>query len=385
MTEAIGGDGVLKENSPVYHIYVMRMVENIVRWGNSNHVPLPHTMSETLTKMVNYAVHISHPNGDMPLLGASLPTYNIRSTSFDPLSQLYDELAFVNSEGLEGIEPTIRSQLFEESGQVTMRSEWKSGDNFTQISHLVFDAGPYRTKHSDLDALTIIWYSSREIIVDPGVYTYESGPEHDFFRGTTAHNLVVVDGMDQIEGECSVYPSLVQGTDWTWSSASHSLSGPLQHRGVGIFGDNILLVVDYVESDSILNYNQTWHIAPDLFVRENGQMLELVESSSGTYQGSIYTISDNTIDTHLVSGSENPMQGWVSDGYEKMVPNTVIGFDTSTSDWMIATLFVMDSNSTSFSGTIGEGSAELTISTEEKSWQISVENVGTNSESLEIT
>ena len=384
MTDAIGSDGVLKENSPVYHIYVMGFVENIVRWGNSNNITLPIIMQETLDKMVNYAVHISHPNGELPLLGASLPTYNLKSTSFNPLSEIYDELAFINSDGMIGKVPSKRAQLFEDSGQVVMRSEWKSGENFSQASHLVFDAGPYRTKHSDLDALTITWYSGREIIVDPGVYTYEHGIENSYFRSTPAHNLVVVDFHNQIEGSCSVPPTLVVGEGWSWSSAAHSLSGPLQHRGIGMFGDDILLVIDYVESDHILNYNQTWHLAHDLYVAENGQVLDLVELNSNLVIGSIETISDSAIGTHLVTGSEDPFQGWVSDGYEKKLPNTVIGFDTASSNWMIATLITANTNSTSFSGTIGNGAAEITITTEGKSWQISVEDLGTTYESLTI-
>ena len=220
--------------------------------------------------------------------------------------------------------------------------------------------------------------------MDPGVYTYEHGIENSYFRSTPAHNLVVVDFHNQIEGSCSVPPTLVVGEGWSWSSAAHSLSGPLQHRGIGMFGDDILLVIDYVESDHILNYNQTWHLAPDLYVAENGQVLDLVELNSNLVIGSIETISDSAIGTHLVTGSEDPFQGWVSDGYEKKLPNTVIGFDTASSNWMIATLITANTNSTSFSGTIGNGAAEITITTEGKSWQISVEDLGTTYESLTI-
>ena len=384
MTEAIGTDGVLKENSPVYHIYVMRFIENIVRWSQKNHIILPSLITDTLDKMVNYALHIAYPTGEIPLLGASSPTYDLRSTSFDKLSQMYDELAFVRSEGLVGKEPQSSAKLFEESGQVILRSGWNSGVNFTTVSHLVFDAGPYRTSHSDLDALTLTWYSGRKVIVDPGVYTYEKGDERNYFHGTKAHNLVVIDDIDQVEGSCDVPPSITFGNDWSWTSAAHSLSGPMQYRGVGIFGENILLVIDYVSDNKNHKYNQTWHLSPDLNAEENEKSLNLIDMISSNSIGSIQTISDVSIDTHLVRGSEKPLQGWVSDGYEKMIPNTVIGFETSTNSWMIATLFALNSNSTLFSGSIGNGMAELSITTIEKSWQVSVENLGTNSEEIII-
>ena len=69
--------------------------------------------------------------------------------------------------------------------------------------HLVFDAGPLGylgiAAHGHADALSFClaiddaWW-----LVDPGTYAYHSAPEwRSYFRGTSAHNTIRVNGNDQ--------------------------------------------------------------------------------------------------------------------------------------------------------------------------------------------
>src|SRR5262249_54720794 len=52
--------------------------------------------------------------------------------------------------------------------------------------------------HAHADALSFqLWWRGRPVVVDPGTFTYEPGPERDWFRGTRAHSTVCVDGRDQ--------------------------------------------------------------------------------------------------------------------------------------------------------------------------------------------
>jgi uncharacterized heparinase superfamily protein len=54
--------------------------------------------------------------------------------------------------------------------------------------------------HAHADALSFeLSVSGRRIIVDSGVFEYQSGEWRDFMRGTAAHNTVMVDGQDQSE------------------------------------------------------------------------------------------------------------------------------------------------------------------------------------------
>ncbi|TXI16812.1 MAG: alginate lyase family protein [Nitrosomonas sp.] len=53
--------------------------------------------------------------------------------------------------------------------------------------------------HGHADALSVCWdIDSQPILVDPGTYLYDKEPHfRHYFRGTAAHNTVVVDGRDQ--------------------------------------------------------------------------------------------------------------------------------------------------------------------------------------------
>lgn len=87
--------------------------------------------------------------------------------------------------------PVAASVLFPNSGVAVISAA---------LCKIVVDAGPFGSGsagHSHAGKLSIIvTVKDREILVDPGTFTY-LGPERDHFRGTTAHNTVRIDELDQ--------------------------------------------------------------------------------------------------------------------------------------------------------------------------------------------
>ncbi len=85
------------------------------------------------------------------------------------------------------------SRLFSDSGIAVMTAG---------LNHIVVDAGPFGpwgAGHSHADTLSIVVRSGdEEILIDPGTFTYVGDEKwRNWFRGTHAHNTVVVDGRDQ--------------------------------------------------------------------------------------------------------------------------------------------------------------------------------------------
>jgi hypothetical protein len=68
--------------------------------------------------------------------------------------------------------------------------------------HIVIKAGGFGEgsgghSHSDVLSL-VVRVGEREVLIDPGTYTYVADPvERDRFRGSAAHNTVRIDGRDQ--------------------------------------------------------------------------------------------------------------------------------------------------------------------------------------------
>jgi hypothetical protein len=67
---------------------------------------------------------------------------------------------------------------------------------------IVADVGPFGEGsggHSHSDTLSILVRAGdEEVLIDPGTYTYISDPQwRNWFRGSSAHNTVRIDGLDQ--------------------------------------------------------------------------------------------------------------------------------------------------------------------------------------------
>ena len=88
---------------------------------------------------------------------------------------------------------TARSKVFPDSGLISL----VAGE--TQV---LFDAGPFGwagAGHSHADTLQIVMRRGDDAILgDPGTFVYTADANaRDWFRGTAAHNTVVIDGQDQ--------------------------------------------------------------------------------------------------------------------------------------------------------------------------------------------
>ncbi len=88
------------------------------------------------------------------------------------------------------------------------------------LQHAIFDHGPLgmppHYAHGHADALSLnLHVGSQEVLIDPGTCTYTGDPQwRRYFRGTRAHNTVIVDGLDQA----------VQEGTFRWSHPFHDAS-----------------------------------------------------------------------------------------------------------------------------------------------------------------
>jgi uncharacterized heparinase superfamily protein len=160
-------DGGHYERSPVYHLVVLRDLLEVEAAAPGS------VAADVLQRMRAFAAALSRPDGRPAL-------FNDASLTLAPALDLP-----APPEGLA---------VFPETGYAV----WRRADLW-----LAFDCGPpsppYLPAHAHADALSIqLWLGSRPAVVDPGMPTYEAGPERDWFRGTRAHSTVAVDG-DQFE------------------------------------------------------------------------------------------------------------------------------------------------------------------------------------------
>jgi hypothetical protein len=169
----VRGDGSSFEQSTYYHVYALNMFTLHAALGRPDA-----EYRSKLDRMADFLDAITGPSGRLPLLGdddgGSVPLGPIQRPA--------------------GVRDG-RSRLFPDAGLAVMMC----GE-----VHAIVDAGPFgalSAGHSHSDTLSILLrVGDRDILCDPGTYTYTGDPElRDWFRSSAAHNTIRIDGRDQAE------------------------------------------------------------------------------------------------------------------------------------------------------------------------------------------
>ena len=199
----IRADGVQREQSTHYHCTVLRSFlgakENADRFG----LKFSEQFDDRLVKACEYAMHFHRPDGQIPAFsdsdtGSYLDLLKLAGNIFSR-----PDFRYAATAGREGAPPTSSNVSFDESGYFIQRSGWGTGEtSFTDERFLMFDCGPIGDGgHGHYDLLNVeIAACGQPLIVDSGRFTYAESTDinwRHYFKGTAAHNTVVVDKKDQ--------------------------------------------------------------------------------------------------------------------------------------------------------------------------------------------
>jgi hypothetical protein len=184
------------------------------------------------------------------------------------LSHPYGDRATFGRDTLAAFEGPARheSRLFKDSGIAVM----VAGDVHIVIKAGGFGEGSGGHSHSDVLSL-VVRSGDREVLIDPGTYTYVSDPAaRDAFRGSAAHNTIRIDGRDQA---VPVGPfrwrdkPVVQVHEWSTASdrdilgASCVFAGFTHRRRIEFHKPGRLVIADTVEGPpGDHTVEQFWHL-----------------------------------------------------------------------------------------------------------------------------
>lgn len=347
LTGAVADDGVIYEQAAYYHYYVLDQIWQIAAWGRAGGVDLPNELRLRLDQMVRFATQIATPDGSVPLLGASIAR-NVRTSNAEVGGQIadaYPEYKYVVTGGKEGALPAERCTLFPVSGVSIMRSDWGDASTFKDQTHVVFDTGPYRTSHSDLDALAVHLYGAgKTVLSDGGLYSYEASPLQAYLRSTLAHNTVAIDGGSQQKGTASPVTQMSAGS--CYQSGSHGLYPGVTHkRGVLMVEKDLVLVLDDLASATQHTYEQMWHPPPALAttVVDSGAV---VRDSKGAAALAVVQAEAGWT-ARVARGETAPYDGWYSERYEVATPADSLHFAKTATSTTFATVLATGANASS--------------------------------------
>ncbi|UCC62439.1 MAG: alginate lyase family protein [Anaerolineae bacterium] len=294
-------DGVHVERVPHYHHLIAgELLEFLVLLEN-NDLQAPPALVNSFRQMLKFERHITRPDGHLPLFGDSAHgDLHVRFTPVSGGAALLNEPEFklpnavlnemtiwlLGPKRVIGfynlpVQPPAPSHCFPEGGYAVMRDSWESGGLY-----LALDCGPFGYRlspgHGHADALSLeLCAHGQPQLVDAGVYSFHLGDGwRNLFRGTRAHNTVVVDGQDQsllLDNWRVWRPAQVTLNDWAighgfdFVDASHDgysrLPGRIIHRRRVFFAKpDYWLIVDLLEGKGEHRFEALFHLPPDATV-----------------------------------------------------------------------------------------------------------------------
>jgi hypothetical protein len=276
----IRADGVHREQSTHYHCIVLRSFlgarENARRFG----LAFGEGYDEHLARACEFAMHCHRPDGTIAALGDS------DSGSYTELLELAadlldrEDLRWAATAGAAGTAPARRYVSFATGGYHLQRSGWGDrGRAYADERWCIFDCGPLGDGgHGHYDLLNVeIAAGGRPLVLDPGRHTYdEQAPNlRHWFKGTAAHNTVVVDGLDQtpyrpgkpLKGTIArgrlIGRHSAPGLDVVAGEASSIAYDAVHARRVAFVGDEYWVVEDRLTAPTAHRYDLRFHLAPE--------------------------------------------------------------------------------------------------------------------------
>jgi hypothetical protein len=186
-------DGGGIEQAPWYHFFIIDLLGLVEALLKHRHEGVPAAISEAAQRGRRFLRAFGAGPEDLPPIGDSDNGY-----------ALSEHLRISWTAQAESVP---RTHTFPIAGYTIVRA------GASRRCRLVFDHGPLGMSpaygHGHADALSVhLAIGSQDLLVDPGTYTYTGDQKwRRWFRGTAAHNTVVVDRLDQA----------VQETAFIWS------------------------------------------------------------------------------------------------------------------------------------------------------------------------
>ena len=296
-------DGMQVERAAGYHLVCTFCFLQILDLALHNDVRVSDTYMKKAEKMIDFVVGIMKPHGYFPMLkdGDESDVFGERASyglweDINNLNMLEDsndlrwvlkagarifnrpDMLYIATDGKEGKKPELGSISSPDAGFYTMRTGWDKDDLYMVYTCGELGVMDQNCVHGHADALSIdVSGFGETLLIDPGRYIYE-GPDRIWFKGTSAHNTIVVDGQDSSElADEWMFKTKANSTVKCWASTekfdyvdgSHDgyerLDDPVTHRRrVCFVKAGFWLVLDELMAKGEHAYEQYFHFGPEV-------------------------------------------------------------------------------------------------------------------------
>ena len=187
-------DGAQVELATGYHHVSLANFLGAYRIAKFNDIALPGDYMQRTERQYAYYVNIMMPDGQMPALNDA-GWGDVRSILADGCTHFphRTDFQYLATRGRDGAVPAFTSTWMPYAGWAIMRTGWEADDLYMH-----FEVGPYGAGHQHEDKLSMIVAAhGRRLLTEGGIYAYDSSPWRRYVLSARAHNLVMVDDLEQ--------------------------------------------------------------------------------------------------------------------------------------------------------------------------------------------
>lgn len=330
-------DGVQDELTSHYHRVVAGQYQRFFGIVEQSGATVDPGIAAQVENLWAYHALAMRPDGYGPMNNDSDRDYNRDIVLRNAKRYDRPEWTYIASNGTEGSPPEGGpSFFFPWAGQAVLRSGYEPEAHWT-----FFDVGPYGTGHQHRDKLHLSIHAlGRDLLVDGGRFTYVGGPWRSYARGSASHNVLLVDGHQQLPSRKRADAPLENAYRSTpefdvvhgrFDEGYEKIMRTVTHdRTVYYQRGDYWIVLDRVKTEAPRDITALWHYHPDCAVTLEGA--EAVSTDDG--KGNLRIVPSDagwTVDT--VHGQEEPeIQGWYSVKYNQRTPNTCVRYTRKVAD-----------------------------------------------------
>jgi len=343
-------EGVHKEHSPCYHYFVSGMLLKCIDLIEESGQNIPVSLKNLVDKTLEFYTYILKPDGTFPKFGDCSG-----GKKWSPNQEYlngHPELQYALTDGKAGKRPSELFKVFPKSGWAIFRDKWPP-DVYAAIQSDFHSFGHYQED----DTSFILNAFGHDLVIDPGLHTYDKNPIDIYMRKSRAHNVLIVDDIDfnfnLANTGLSGITRFAVNKDSTqnWRAVVELTHPHYEHLGVKIYrqfgqiGDASFVIKDVIESNKPHKYTQLYHLAP-------GAKIE--PKTGGTFKISwkahdcILWLKSDFDSYDMIEGSMNPVQGWCFPNFGISVPQPVLRLHKKGESIQFLTLI-----------NIGQGNQEL--------------------------
>lgn len=288
-------DGMLWEQSTMYHVEVLNYLMKLQYHANIHHLTLPSCFDNTVQRMLNGLMHQIGPDGYIDAFGDSdrVPARDVfvrgaclykngywkkvAGKDMDVESLYMLGTSFCQTFFTQKDEDTVCWYDGVDSGMYTMRTNWQPDASFT-----LFTNGSLGSGHGHCDQMHIsLSYKGLPFLIDSGRYTYRENHELRVkLKSMYAHNSIIIDQKEASKPNGSWTNEAYATPLKTYSkhlSNVHYLestlisTNPLQvwTRKLCMINEGIWFLVDEIKQDGEHTFAQRFHFHPNVDVQQH--------------------------------------------------------------------------------------------------------------------